>query len=341
VDKNSEYGLIYSEIARGYSKKYIDGTAFYFKHPTQVEYFGIYNSYNTICEDAKSRGLPTEAEQISDAIKGGWWTEDNENKITDIRNTIARLIKTKSQLLYPSQKKQIDEQIQSNERFLVTYIKERNAVTGYTVERYANEKFYDEMILSLTFKNSELTNRVFSSESEYYYLTEDIVESIREGFAANNAALSNDNLKLVAATGFFQNLVFIADTSPFYFWGKAAVNCSRYQIDILMYAKMIKNLIKYNAENGNSIDEDILNNPDRLVKLLDNNSSTSSTSKSSSADSSQGSNKVTSYVGATKQDLKDMGVKIEKIKGKSLLERAKENGGVLDKYQYMNVRENM
>lgn len=339
MDKSLQYGAIYEEVARGYSK----GTALdrpcFFKHPTQIEYFRIYRSYDSICEEAKSRGLLDEKQQVSLAIDGGWWTQEKEDKISDIRNVISRLLKTKSQLAYPSQKKQIDEQILLNERILITYTKERNGIVGYTAERYANEKLYDEMVFNLTFKNEQLTDRLFADESEYYYLPDDLVEAVRNEFIASNSFLGMDNLKLVAASGFFQNLLFISDTNPFDFWGKPVTECSRYQIDLLMYGKMIKNLIKYHAESGNKIDEDILNTPERLVKALDGDGVKINNNDSKNKNSTD--NKVVSFVGATKEDLKDMGVKVEKIKGKSLLQMAKENGGVLEKSQYMNVRENL
>lgn len=339
MDKNLHYGAIYEEVVRGYSRNFVLDRECYFKHPTQVEYFSIYRSYDTICEEAKSRGLLSEEEQLKAAIEGGWWSQEKEDKISAIRGVISRLLKTKSQLLYPSQKKQIDDQILSNERILITYTKERNSVVGYTAERYANEKLYDDMIFNLTFKNQQLTDRLFADESEYYYLSDDLVEAVRSAFISSSALFDTNTLKLVAASGFFQNLLFISDTNPFDFWGKPVTMCSRYQLDLLMYGKMIKNLIKYHAESDNKIDEDILNDPERLIKILDGNSVQKNRSTSSKTGSEN--NKVVSFVGATKEDLKDMGVKVEKIRGKSLLQMAQENGGVLEKSQYMNVRENL
>jgi hypothetical protein len=52
-----------------------------------------------------------------------------------------------------------------------------------------------------------------------------------------------------------------------------------------------------------------------------------------------GKNAVSSYVGATQEDLDHLGVKTEKIGGKSLLELAAEKGGQLDKNDYLSLRE--
>jgi hypothetical protein len=341
VDKILEYGRIYSEIAKGYSIKHIEGKSYYFKHPTQVEFFSVYHTYESICADAKARGLQTEEEKIKQAIDGGWWSDKKEDQIAELKSNITNLLKTKSQLIYPSQKEQIDKQILVNERILVSYAKERNGITGYTVEKYANEKFYDEMILNLTFKNSDMTIRIFEDEDEYYYLSEDIVEKVRDSFQSVSALFNNHNLKLVSASGFFQNILYLTEGDPMSFWGKPAVDCTKNQIDTLMYAKSIKNLIKYHAETSNPLDDDVINTPERLIQLLDDGAQASSKNSNTQSSKQAGDNKVMSYVGATKQDLKQMGVKVEKIKGKSLLQLAEENGGVLEKHQYLNARENM
>jgi len=63
------------------------------------------------------------------------------------------------------------------------------------------------------------------------------------------------------------------------------------------------------------------------------------TYSASSSQSSSGT-AVSSFVGATKEDLKEMGVRVEKVKGgKSLLQLARENGGVMQKHEYLNARE--
>jgi hypothetical protein len=340
VDNTSEYGRIYGEIVRGYSEKIIENKTYYFKHPSQAEHFDIYSRYESICEDAKLRGLETEENKVQDAIKGKWWSPDKESQIAILKKTIANLNKTRDKLLFISQKRGIEEQITRNERILITYLKERRDIIGYTIEKYANDKFYDETIIRLTYKNKDLTDRVFVDDNEYYYLTEDIVEQIRNGFNGHMATLTMENMKLVAASGFFQNLIYVCDTNPNDFWGKPAAHCTRYQIDLLIYGKMIKNLIKSAVESGNPLNEDTINDARKLVAWVDGQTGGNSTARSSSSGQT-GKTAVSSYVGATKEDLKQLGVKVEKIGGKSLLEMARENGGTLEKSQYLNARENM
>ena len=67
----------------------------------------------------------------------------------------------------------IQKEIDRNEFILLTYQKERNELVGYTSERYANERLSDEMVISLTFKNAQLTEKMFPDQDDYYYLSDD------------------------------------------------------------------------------------------------------------------------------------------------------------------------
>ena len=337
--EKTQYGRIYSEIAKGYSEVIIDNNTYYFKHPSQVESFEIFDRYKVIFDYAKSKGLYSEQENIDIAIKGGWWTSANEERINALKNLIISLKQTKERLIFPSQKAEIQKQILRNERILLSYAKERKDAIGFTAENYAGERFHDESIIKLTYKNKELTERVFHDDNEYYYLSDGLVEKIRGAFFEYSAVLNTDKIKIVAATGFLQNLLYISSDNSVSFWGKPIITCTKYQIDLLMYGKIIKNLIKYKAESGESISEEILNDPEKLSLLLDGNSNTQSQSSAVSSQSSEsGTNKVTSFVGATSEDLKQMGVKVEKIGGKSLLEMVKERGGKMNKQDYLDAR---
>jgi hypothetical protein len=342
VENNpAQYGGIYSDIARGFSEKIIAGREYFFKHPTQAEHFEVFSRYNFILNDAKKRGLPTEDEKIKDAIKNGWWLADKENRFLQLRESIKNLKKTKDNLLLPSQKDQIQSQIDRNNFILVTFIKERNEVVGYTAEKYANERLYDETLLSLTFKNREMTERVFSDPDEYYYLSDDAVEKVRDAFHGNADLFAGNMIKYVAASTFFQNMLYVTqECDAFHFWGTPASKCTKYQIDLLINGKMYKQAVKSEAERGKSIPDEVMSDPVKFVTWYEARSANLEMESSSSGSSvGSSSTAVSSFVGATSEDLKKMGVKVQKIKGKSLLEMAEESGGVLEKHQYLNARD--
>jgi hypothetical protein len=178
-----------------------------------------------------------------------------------------------------------------------------------------------------------LTEKAFDNE-DYYYLPIEDVDKIREAYNNTSIIFSFKELKLIAASGFFQNLIYLNDDA-LGFWGKPASTCTKYQIDLLVYGKMYKNLIKNYAENGKPINDEILEDPEKFIEWIENQSNTPNLK---SKKQKSGKNVVSSYVGATKDDLNSLGVKTEKIRGKSLLELAAEKGGVLDKDDYLNLR---
>jgi hypothetical protein len=338
VDKYFEYGRIYSEINKGVTIEIIDGQKIYFKHPSLSEHFNIYGNYDLILLDAKKRGLQTETEKIQEAISNGWWKQEHEFEINILKKTISNLIKTKNKLLIPSQKQSIDLQIQRTEAILLTYIKERNQIVGFTAEKYAYERFLDETIIFLAFKDKNLQYKLFNN-NDYYHLSDEYVEKIREAYNKQLIIFSLDNLKCVAASGFFQNLVYLND-DPYNFWGKYTTYCTKYQIDTLLYGKMYKNMIRSYNESSTPIPHEVLNEPDKFVEWVDNQSHDSRVKSHNKKTKTNGSNIVSSPVGTTQDDLNKLGIKVEKLKGKSLLQLAQEQGGILEKSDYFNAREN-
>jgi len=335
VDKNSEYGRIYSEICRGFSTDLIEDSTVYFKHPTIAEHFSTYSNYDVFISDGRKKGLELEEEKINGAIKGGWWTSEKESRLNFLRKTVQNLFKTRDKLLLLSQKAEIEKQIKQTEAILITYTKERREIVGYTLEDYANSKLTEELLIFFTYKNSEFTERLFSNRDEYYDLTEGHVDKIKTSFDQYSRVFNNDNIRRIAACGFFQNLVYLNEDANS-FWGTPTVKCTKYQIDLLLYGKMYKNMIRSYSENGKPIADQILSDPDTFVEWADSQSGGSSYKNRKQK---SGKNVVSSYVGATQQDLDHLGVKTEKIGGKSLLELAAERGGQLDKNDYLSLRE--
>ena len=84
-----------------------------------------------------------------------------------------------------------------------------------------------------------------------------------------------------------------------------------------------------------------MSDPDKFIEWTDNQSKEPGIKSRNKKSKTGGSNMVSSTVGATKEDLDKLGIKVEKLKGnKSLLELAAEKGGTLEKSDYFAAREN-
>lgn len=337
MENSSEYGKKYSEIVEGYSEFYFKKDKIYLKHLTLNEQFKIYKNYDLIILNAKKRGIQSEKEKIEEAIKNKWWDSNKESEYQILIKTIENLKKTRDKLVYISQKKEIELQLKKIESRYLTYLKERKSLIGFTIEEYSSEKFFDQLVLDLSYKDQNLSVKYFENIDEYYDLEEEDINHIKLEFSKNSNYFSNENLKLISACGFFQNLIYL-EYAPFNFWGKPVINCSKYQIDLLIYGKMIKKTIENYSQSGKTLSDHILSDPEKLVNWVDSQNGVSNPKNNSKMQNSK--NAVSSLVGATKEDLDNLGVNIEKIKGKSLLQLAKEKGGTLEKYDYLRAREN-
>jgi hypothetical protein len=339
VDNKSSlnYEELFYEIISGYSLYKINNFNIYFKHPSISENFSINSKYKNLLESGKEKGLPTEEDKIKEAIDGGWWTSKKESEIKILQKSKLNLKKTKLSLRLPYEKAAIDNQIRKVDSILITLIKERNDIINYTAEDYANNRFIDELIMFYTYKDSKLQEKFFANFSDYYEIDEDFFEKLKKTFNIFQNKIDDLKIKLLAATGFFQNLVFVTD-NPEIFWGKTLLDCTKYQVDVLLYGKLYRNTVKSYAENGSPIPENILEDPEKFIGWLEDQNKSN---KKSIKKKNQSKNAVSSFVGASQDDLEKMGIKVEKFKGKTLLDLAKERGGTLEKHDYLKVRESL
>ncbi len=331
------YEELFYEILSEYSLYKIDNFNIYFKHPSLAENFSINSKYKLFLDEAKQKGLITEKEKIEEAINGEWWTNKKESEIKILQKAKTNLQKTKLSLRFPVEKAAIDREIKRVESILITLIKERNEILNYTAEDYANNRLVDEIIMLYTYKDSSLNNKFFNDFSDYYNIDEDFFDKLKKIFHVFQNKIGDLQIKLLAASGFVQNLVFITDKLES-FWGKNLLECTKYQTDLLLYGKLYRNTIKSYAENGSPIADNILEDPEKFLGWIEDQNKSN---KKNSSKKLKSKNAVSSFVGATPEDLEKMGVKVDKFKGKTLLDLAKEKGGTLEKHDYLKVRESL
>ena len=105
---------VFEDISNGYSVYQIENYGkIYLKHLTQSESLQIRDIYDRFLNEASVNGILGEEDQVALASKYGWWSEEKENQIRILKSTINRLNTTRSKLIYDSDKKRIDEQVNS------------------------------------------------------------------------------------------------------------------------------------------------------------------------------------------------------------------------------------
>ena len=328
---------IYHKICCGYDEIKLSNEVYYFKHTNYADRIVLKKRYDEGLQVAKNNGVKTEVEYLDFYIEKKWWSKNKEDQIRTSRAFIANLIKSKNKLLLPSQKEEVQRTIEEESKKLNLILIERKSIIPTTAEEYA-EKYYHRYYLNNLIYKDKLFNIPISDSEDYFdNLEDDLYDNLWSQISDSLNLLKNDNLKYVAATGFFQNLIILtgADFPIYNFYGKPIINLTTYQIDIFSYASMYRKIINNTTEK---ISEDILNEPEKLITWCESGGQNTSKTKkildktpNEKNKRGERSGRITSLVGAKSSDYKEIGMNAE-TSNIDLVSAASEQGGELNIY---------
>ena len=313
--------VTFSEILRGYSL-------------VQSEYFNIvrikhFTNFDSAELDIKNRefynkalneGLPSRKQRIDDLLEQKIWTEEKNKEILNVKSHIAGLENTKKQVFLQVHLDQANKELKTQKTRLIELEHEKEELIGFTAEAYASRRINEHYIYN-ALKN-EKGDYLFTKE-EYDDLEEKKIMSL---IALYNKAVGNFHshiLKHISVSGFFTNIFYLCEDNAHVFFGKPLVNLSFYQLELFGYGRYYKSMIQNSEKKPpDHISED----PEKLVEWFESTKSAAETLEKSEAKA--GEHGATSLVGATKDDLKRLGLDNpnETI---SLAKKAAEKGGKL------------
>jgi len=115
------------------------------------------------------------------------------------------------------------------------------------------------------------------------------------------AKFNSNKLKLISLAGFFTNIFYLCENDAFVFYGKAIVGLTFYQIELFGYGRYYKSLLE---QTEGQPPEDMMDKPEKLVEWFESTKS----AKEALDKVDKGEGTASSLVGATKQDLKRLGL---------------------------------
>ncbi len=314
--KNENYlKLLYSQILRGYSTVFVEGGGkLFIKHLNNSETAELNYIYEQACEQAEEAGLLTEVKRLEELYASGDYTKDNELEIPQYKNIIHNLgIQLRKEIL-PSKKRAIKARIKEEEEKLHNLIQERESLLGLTVERFADRSFYRYSILSCFYKDSKLEFPLFSEEEindlddEVYYYTDLYSSCIKE--------FTEENLKKIACSSFLLNCLICVDNA-FEFFGIPASKLTIFQLNLYHLGCRFRDIHK---ELGNKIPKDILDDPDKLIEYFEKDKA------KAEVENVAGENQTVGLMGATSDDLKELGINSNSKAKNTLMEELKQKG---------------
>ena len=161
-------------------------------------------------------------------------------------------------------------------------------------------------------------------------LTGQELYDIIEGYNSQMGLFGSEYLKKVAVSNFFLNFYYLCEDNPYTFYGKPIVNLTYYQLELFGYGRYFKQIF---SDSKTRPPEEMMDDPDQIIEWYESNKNAQKVVQRSKQDGSGG----TSIVGATKDDLKRLGMSDEHSSSVSLSKEAAKKGGNLNMEDIMKL----
>jgi hypothetical protein len=328
----SKLKKIYTEILKG--RSLVEGLPagkVYLKHLTIFDSDEIDEINEMHMKKAKSKGLPTTEEKEKELLKDELWSEKEDKEINDLKSFISSMETTRSKLVLKSQIDKISEEISQSKIKLNVLKNKKRELIGLTVESYADKKTNDYYLMFSIYSDESLIHKPYS-ESEFDNISDEEMAKLSLGCTKIVQQFSNFNLKRIALSPFFVNSFCLVEDQVFAFYGKPVTELSFYQTDLLLYGKYFRSMM---SEMKNPPPQEVMDDPDKLVEYF--NISKNTDEMMSKNKSKEGA--ATTIVGATKEDLKAMGLKSDKNNDNNidLKKEASKKGGSLSMEELLKL----
>lgn len=332
-----DFQQLYVHICEGFNVLETDSFGILFlKHLDYSDKVALSREYKRYISEAKKLGVMSMKEYTDLYIEKKYWSKEKEKEINALEAYIESMQKNKGKLLLDSQKKQVEDLIIENRNKLNEILNEKKSIIPFTAEEYAEKKYNRFYLFKSLFKDKVFNEPFLDSSDSYMDIEEDDYAKLWVKLANIIDILSIKRIKLLAASGFFQNLLMICgkeNVSSMDFYGKPMVKLTSNQIDLLSFSLFYRRCINNATEK---IPEDILSSPEKLIEWCETDSSSVNKArkileKTPNKNKTRGerSGRISSIVGADKNDYNKLGISENALKGANLVSEATDSGGLL------------
>tara|TARA_X000001382_G_scaffold53235_1_gene36292 strand:- start:146 stop:1141 length:996 start_codon:yes stop_codon:yes gene_type:complete len=327
--ENSGLKVIFSEILRGYTlvenKDFGKIKIKHFNNFDSAE-LDIKNRY--FYEKARDQGLPTREQKIEYLLKEDIWDEKKNKEILNLKTMIAGLKNSKSKVFLQAHIDNINRQLEENQLKLAHLEIQKEELIGFCAENYAQRRINEHYMQKAILKDN---GEFLLSNEDFEDLQQDQLMGLISTYNKNTRKFESPNLKKISLSGFFTNLFYLCENNAYTFFGKPLVELTFYQVELFGYARYYKSLME---SSESKVPDEVRQDPEKIVEWFESSKSAREVMDKSQTAGKEGS--ATSLVGATKQDLKRLGLDNpnETI---SLAKKAAEKGGSLTMQDMMKI----
>jgi len=314
------------EIIDGFSAYFVGEEKRYIKHQAISDVVDFELIYDLHFEKAQKKGLPTREEVFDNLIKEGMWSSADDAKIEKHRFYVESLIRNKRNLYLKSATDQINKQIKEAEDELSAMLWEKEELCANCCDKYATNRANDFYMFSSFYKNPELTEPLYTQE-EFENIEASKVTEIIRIYNKFHDRFSEKHIQDLVLQDFYK-IYYSFSESCMDFFGLPIVKLNNFQLNLLIYTRIFKNIF----DQHDDIPEKIRKDPAALLDYAGSASAREELKRKMESDGGGGS----SVVGATKEDLEELGLSNEGS-GSTLSDAAKSKGGSLSMKDLMDL----
>lgn len=327
---------IYAQILNGYTKfedkEFGKGYIRHLSNQGTLDLETVKSKYQSKVEELK---LPSEKDQEELLDKEGIWTAEDKHKIAQLQTYVTNLKDTRSKLYLHSQIKELSIEIEKKEFELSKLLMEREEYMGHTSEKFVNRKVNEYYAAHIIYKDKEFKELKWSEE-EWAELDDDVISRIITTYNYHTKGFDTATLKRVSLASFFTNVFYMCDNNPYHFYGIPIVRLTYFQIELFSFAMYYKSIM---TDSKVRPPESIMYDPDKLAEWYETGKNAEEMLEKLDTDAKDG---AVSLVGATKDDLKRLGMDVDKDPSLiSLSSEAKKKGGKLDMNDFIELHGKM
>lgn len=316
--------ILFAEIIKGYSLIPSTFGPIFLKHFNTFDISEVDEEYKFHYSKALEQGSPTIKSQEEYLLAENLWSKKDDEEIKKDKEFLQNLHISFEKEFLKSRRELWRKQIKETEDKIKSAENKKHNLLGTTAESHANKKSNEYYIKISFFKDKEFNKPLFSAE-EFEDLSEKEINDLTILYNTSVEKFNSSNLKKLSISPFFLNLFYLCNDNLYDFYGKAVVNLTFHQSELLQLGKQFKNILS----DFPNIPQTILNNPDELLDWVQINRNY----KEQNKDNEDAS--ALTIPGATKSDLEALGMKA--TANVSLDEELKKKGGVLKMEDLMRM----
>lgn len=292
----------FRDIAAGHTRATLLARTGYIRHLSYTDQCDLDERRQGFHDDARSSGVPTEAERLDELKRAGQWSDTKERELARARTYIGELEAGKRKNAnMPSMVAGYVKRIDEAKTDYATKLAAKRELLGLTCESHADHCVNDHYVFANLFADPGLTRPLFS-EGEFDYLDAAEMNRLVADYNAAMDTLSERSIKRLAMDPFFQRFFRLCGDNLTTLFGKPICALTFFQVDLIQWGGHFRHI--YTTHDVSQWKPEVLADPDLLIDYA------TAVTQGKEQMTKQGAYEEGAIVvGAKKEDAKALGLK--------------------------------